>query len=198
MGDRALVDFKYAYTQFLQKEYSSAITNLQSFIRGQPDHPLVAEAHFLLANAHKRLGQQNQALVETLNLLRYQEERVGDPLMWAYWKKRTGNQLANEFYEQGDFASALRIYQAMAVLSDDPEWQWPVVYQIGLCFERLRMVPKSIEAYQLIVNGSSEVAKTGRKLPTSLEDLRQQAQWRLEHLQWLGRTEAEVNSLLEG
>src|SRR5690606_32003679 len=134
-------------------------------------------AHFLLANAHKRLGQQNQALAETLALLQYQEANVEDPLMWAYWKKRTGNQLANEFYEQGDFASALRIYQAMAVLSPDPEWQWPVVYQIGLCFERLRMVPKSIEAYQLIVNGSAEATRDGRTLPPNLKDLRQQAQW---------------------
>lgn len=198
LGDRALVDFKYAYTQFLLEEFSVVITSLQAFLKTYDGHPLLAEARFLLANAYKRMGQKNQALAETLKLLQYQEEKVDDPMMWAYWKKRTGNQLANEFYEQGDYRSALSIYQAMAVLSPDPEWQWPVVYQIGLCFERLRMVPKSIEAYQLIVNGATEVTKQGRTLPPMMEDLREQAQWRLDHLQWIGKTELELNQLIGG
>jgi tetratricopeptide (TPR) repeat protein len=194
-NERALVDFKYAYTQFLLESYPSSITNLQAFLEAHNGHPLEAEARFLLANACKRLGQTDRALSETLTLLQKQQQS-GDPLLWAYWQKRTGNQLANEFYEQGDFAKALHIYQAMLHLSDDPEWEWPVAYQIGLCFERLRMVPKSIEAYQYILGEADVYSKEGRSLPAILQDLRQQASWRLEHLQWVGRTEAEVNRVV--
>jgi tetratricopeptide (TPR) repeat protein len=195
--DRALVDFKFAYAQYLLENYSIVISNLKSFINTYPDHNLVPESHFILANAYKNLGQPREAVNETLQLLRVESKNSNsNRTAWLYWKKRTGNQLANEFYEQGDFVSSLRIYQAMAKLSDKPSWQWPVVYQIGLCFERLRMFPKAITAYEHILKDPELPEGETLELDENLKSIRELAQWRLEHLNWLTDTEARLNILL--
>ena len=44
--------------------------------------------------------------------------------------------------------SALTIYQTLARLNEDADWQWPVIYQMGLCFERLRLSSRAAEAYR--------------------------------------------------
>lgn len=195
IGDRAIVDFKHAYTKYLQGHYSDAISGLNQFIADFPQHELVPQSQFLLAHAFKQMDQPDKALSAVLELLRTQEQNSKDGRAWAYWKRRTGNELSNAFYEQGDFASALKIYQSMAVLSEDPQWQWPVIYQIGLCFERLRMAPRSIEAYRIIIRGAEKAIADGQSLPAVLQDLHKQAIWRLEHLQWVQNVEGQLNEL---
>jgi tetratricopeptide (TPR) repeat protein len=195
-SDHVLVDFKYAYTQFLIKDYSSTITNFQAFIKSYPDESLVAEAHFILASAFKQINQPRAALNEVLSLLQYQEQRKQDEQTWSYWKRRTGNQLGNDFYEQGDFESALRIYQAMARLSDDPNWLWPSLYQMGLCFERLRLTAKAVDAYDLILHSAEAVQKNGVVLPETLVDLVEQVKWRRDHLNWEEGTQQQMQQLM--
>ncbi len=194
--DRMKIDFKYAYTQYLLKDYATTISSLQGFIRAYPDESLIPEAHFVLANAYKQINQPRAALTEVLNLLQYQDQRRADSALWAYWKKRTGNQLGNEFYEQGDFESALRIYQAMAPLSEDPSWLWPVLFQMGLCFERLRFVTRAMDAYAIIIHGADDLAKQGVSLPGNLSDIVEQARWRSSHLDWKNQTERELMSIM--
>ena len=156
----------------------------------------MAESHFLLANSYKRLKRPREAVAETLNLLRKNLiNRKTDESLWFYWKKRTGNQLANEFYEQSDFLSALKIYQAMAPLNKDPEWQWPIIYQIGLCFERLWMLPKAREAYRLLVE-EEEWENSQYDLNENLQTIKEMAIWRLGHIDWLSKTESGISSLL--
>ncbi|MBN2068969.1 MAG: tetratricopeptide repeat protein [Opitutales bacterium] len=196
--DRALVDFKFAYSQYLLENYPVVISNLQAFIKNYPDNKLVPESHFILANAYKHLGQPREAVNETLSLLRFESNKDHrNNEVWMYWKKRTGNQLANEFYEQGDFVNSLRIYQAMAKLSNTPDWQWPVVYQIGLCFERLRMFPRAIAAYEHILTDPEMPDGMNFEPSESLKSIRELAQWRLEHLNWLTQTEARLSVLLD-
>ena len=112
-----------------------------------------------------------------------------------YWKKRTANQLANDFYEQGDYMSALKIYQAMAPLNADPEWQWPIIYQIGLCFEKLRMLPKAEQAYSLIAD-KSQWKNTNFKMTETLKAIYETAAWRLEHLRWQLKTETQLETII--
>jgi len=194
--DRIRVDFKYAYTQYLRKDYPTTISSLQAFIRAHPKDSLVAEAHFVLASAYKQINQPRAALNEVLNLLQYQEDHKDDSGMWTYWKKRTGNQLGNEFYEQGDFESALRIYQAMAPLNKDPNWLWPVLYQMGLCFERLHLITKAVDAYAIIIKSADQFASDGVTLPEPLQDILEQAKWRTQHLDWENQTDREVQQIL--
>ena len=156
----------------------------------------MAEAHFVLASAFKQISQPQAALNEVLSLLQYQEARKEDAETWSYWKRRTGNQLGNEFYEQGDFDSALKIYQAMARLSDDPNWLWPSLYQMGLCFERLRLTVKAVDAYDLIINGADTVQKNGVKLPETLADIVEQVKWRRDHLNWQSDTQDQLQQIM--
>ncbi|MFA5257667.1 MAG: tetratricopeptide repeat protein [Opitutales bacterium] len=195
-ADRVKVDFKFAYTQYLLKDYTSAISGFQGFIRSYPEDFMIAEAHFVLASAYKQINQPRAALTEVLNLLQYQEARKEDLAMWAYWKKRTGNQLGNEFYEQGDYQSALRIYQAMAPLSEDPGWLWPVVYQMGLCFERLHLTTKALDSYALIIKGADAATKNGSVIPASIADIVEQARWRSQHLGWEAETDREIQQIM--
>ena len=194
--EHIIVDFKYAYTQYLIKDYSSTISNFQAFIQAYPDNSLVPEAHFILASAFKSINQPRSALGEVLNLLQYQEARKEDEATWNYWKRRTGNQLGNEFYEQGDYESALYIYQAMAKMGDDPNWLWPSLYQMGLCFERLRLTTKAIDSYNLIIDGADAVTKNGGKLPQALSDLLEQVKWRKEHLNWDDETQRQIQQIM--
>ncbi|HQU08393.1 MAG TPA: tetratricopeptide repeat protein [Opitutales bacterium] len=150
--ESAQVYFKEASAFYYQKNYDIAAADFKEFIKKYPASDLFAEAYFCLADCYRKLGKHEEALRTVMDLL--QLKVVSDPSQPGtvlMWKKRTGNQLANELYEQGDFFGALSIYQAMAPLSNDPAWQWPVLYQIGLCFERLTMYPKAREAYRLIV-----------------------------------------------
>jgi len=194
--DRVIVDFKYAYTQYLLKNYPTTISSFQAFIRSYPQHPLVAEAHFVLANAFKQVSQPRAALEEVLSLLRYQQQQGEDSETWDYWKRRTGNHLGNEFYEQGDYESALSIYQAMAILSDEPAWRWPVVYQMGLCFERLRLTSKALSAYNVIIEGAHQLSASGVEISSSLNDVVEQAKWRVAHLQWEEDTQRQIQQIL--
>jgi tetratricopeptide (TPR) repeat protein len=195
-GDRVQVDFKYAYTQYLIKDYTTAISSFQNFIQTHPDDPLVAEAHFVLAGAYRQINQPQAALAEVLSLLQYQAKKGEDTATWTYWKRRTGNQLGNEFYEQGDYESALRIYQAMARLSDEPGWLWPSLFQMGLCLERLRLTTKAADAYDIILAGAQKAREAGTTLPQSLADIVDQVKWRREHLAWQESTDKSLNQIL--
>ncbi len=194
--DQESVHFKTAYTQYLLENYTSVVPALINFIDNYPESHLVAEGHFLLANTYKRLNRPRDAVEETLNLLRKNLINKDDgEKIWFYWKKRTGNQLANEFFEQKDYLSSLKIYQAMAPQSSDPEWQWPIIYQIGLCFEHLRMYPKAREAYRILVDGE-EWKDREIILTDNLKSIQEMAVWRIGHIDWQTKTESGLTSLL--
>ena len=106
-----------------------------------------------------------------------------------------GNELANEFYEQGDFRSALTIYQSLAKYNATPDWRWPAIHQIGLCFERLGLPEKAIMAYQEILNPENADNSEGEVLNPSMQSLRDMAKWRLEHLNWQDDLVARLNVL---
>ncbi len=197
--DRQQITFKLAYSNYLLNEHTKVITGLKGFIDKYPENSLVPESHFLLANSYKRLNQPRQAVAETLKLLQHDNVRNSqNPAVWLYWKKRTGNQLANEFYEQMDYVNALKIYQAMARQSDYPDWQWPVIYQIGLCYERLNMLPLARDAYEMLLESPKSPAD-GSPLEVSdnLLALRSQAEWRIEHLNWLESSDRSLVRILE-
>ena len=82
----------------------------------------------------------------------------------------------------------------MAALGHDPEWQWPVIYQIGQCFERLHMLPKAHEAYTLITSESE--SQNEDFIPTiNLKTIQDMARWRLDHLNWSYLTDDRLKNL---
>lgn len=182
--ERLRVHYRMCYLLYELANYQRAVSHLKHFLEEYPESPHVSELRYLLAKSYERLNRKPEALREVVNILQSQEssgsEYVSD---MDYWKRRTGNELANEFYQNGDFRSALTIYQSLARYSSAPSWRWPAIHQIGLCFERLGLPDKAKLAYEEIL-APEEGDVTGAKLSENLRSLKEMAQWRLEHLNW--------------
>jgi hypothetical protein len=73
------------------------------------------------------------------------------------------------------------------------------VYQIGLCFERLRHLERAREAYRFIIDKIpvSASADSDALIGVNLTTLRDMAQWRLENLNWLEQTEKDIYPLMD-
>lgn len=184
-GDRERVAFRGAQLLHAQGLWVEAEVQLARFIETHPESEATPEARHLRATALEQLGRRDDAIQEVVALLRSQDSADPARVVQAnHWKRRTGNELANRFYEQGDVTGALAIYQAIAGASEAPEWRWPAVYQIGLCFERLNLPFRAVEAFKVILE--ADAARTaGAPLPKSLASIRTMAEWRLAHLDWV-------------
>lgn len=192
--DRARAHFKSAYALFLSNDYLGTIGSMRNFLDQYPDDENVPEAHYVLTECYKNLQRPIEAMVEALDLLRIEKARTAkDPKRWAYWQRKTGNQIANALYEQGNTADALTIYMTLAELDDDNAWRLPVLYQIGLCHERLGQIDLAISEYKDILEKASP---KGAAKQNELADLARMASWRLNQIDWQNKTEKNVQALL--
>jgi tetratricopeptide (TPR) repeat protein len=193
--DRARAHFKSVYALTLAGDHEKAVTGFRAYLDQNPNDENVPEARYLLATSLRQLGRYNESLAVALELLRAEKKYVqSDPRRWTYWQRKTGNQLANQFYEQGDFGSALVIYQNLAAISPEPAWRLPVVYQIGLCSERLRLFDRARECYQTIIDNAKSSAADGAHRQ-ELVDLFEMADWRLKHLVWEQTTDNQLTAI---
>ena len=133
-ADRARAHFKAAYSLHLAGDAEGAVTSLRGFVDQWADDENVPEARYLLAITLRAVKRPQEALAATLELLRAEKSRSGaDAKRWTYWQRRTGNQLANEFFQNGDILNALAISHGLEALSEESRWRIPVAYQIALC-----------------------------------------------------------------
>jgi tetratricopeptide (TPR) repeat protein len=194
---RARIQFRLIHCKFVLGDSNGTIADAGKFLTASPEDPNAPECRYLLASALRSVDRKKEALETVLALLRTENTRKEKaPDRWAYWQKKTGNEFANDYYQRADFLSALTIYQTLAKLNEDPEWQWPVIYQMGLCFERLRLVSRAAEAYKYLIEQSEKPERTGQPLPESATNLVQMARWRGEQLAWQHTTETHLQHLL--
>jgi tetratricopeptide (TPR) repeat protein len=158
--NEAQVRLKLVKSYFELKDWKNVITEGQLCIEKVALSSQIAEVRFLMTEAYKQLGMQREAVEQTMALLNSEQARSAkDPDTWAYWQKRTGNRLANELYEKGDYLNALLIYQTLWQLPGDETWKSQALYQMGLIYERLEQPERAIDAYTRILgpaaNGSS-------------------------------------------
>jgi TolA-binding protein len=193
-ADRARAHFKAAYAELLGGDLERTVSTLRSYLDQWPDDESVPEARYLLSTTLRRLNRPDEALKATLALLRAEQGRTAaDPKRWSYWQRRTGNQLANEFFQGGDALNALAIYLGLVTLSDDLGWRLSITYQIALCHERLRVLDKARAAYRTIVDAAAPPAGANpAPLPPEIADLVRMASWRLAHLDWRDKTEVQL------
>jgi tetratricopeptide (TPR) repeat protein len=194
------VAFRTAYIDYLSGDFTASLTAAQSFLTTYPASPLAPEAQYLVAQSLKSLGRTDESMKETLKLLAAGREfGKKKPAIWAYWQRKTGNEIANDLYESGDAIGALSIYQKLAELDDNPNWRASTVYQIGLCFERLRHLERAREAYRFIIDKIPVNANpdSDALIGVNLATLRDMAQWRLENLTWLEQTEKDIYPLMD-
>lgn len=193
--ERARASFREAYSFFLDGKLEQAAASLRTFISAYPGNPSEQEARYLLCLALRRLGRTQEALAETLALLRTAQSSSSENReQWTYWQRRTGNQLANDFYEQGDYTSALTIYQTLAELRSDPIWRWPALYQIGLCYERLSQPERAAIVYRDILSEAQAAQKNGLPSDPTANDVRGMAEWRLGQIEWTHGVENSVRN----
>lgn len=190
--DRARAHFKAGYALRLQGNLEGAVTGLRAYIAQWQNDENVPEARYLLAVSLRELKRTQEALAETLELLRTEKSRVSsNPKRWTYWQSRTGNQLANDFFESGDTLNARAIYAALLELSPDLAWRIPITYQLGLCYERLGMTDRAKRAYQTIVETTAE-----KPMP-EVAELAKMSAWRIEHLDWRENAGQEISKFFE-
>ncbi len=193
--DRARAQFKSVYALYLAGEHEKAVAGLRGFLELNPTDENVPEARYLLSISLRRLGRGSESLTAALELLRVERERMTtDEKRWTYWQRKTGNQLANDFYEAGDFASAMAIYQSLVNLGAEPSWRLPATYQLGLCHERLRMFDRARECYQTIIDNVNASKRDGSARP-ELADIAEMANWRLQHLSWQETNDKQLSAL---
>lgn len=185
--DRARAHFKAGYALRLQGDLEGSISTLRAYLEQWPDDENVPEARYLLAITLRELKRPQEAFAATLDLLRTEKSRLeADPKRWAYWQRRTGNQLANDFFETGDTLNARAIYAGLLELSAEPAWRLPISYQLALCYERLGINDRARMSYQTIVDAAAG-------LPAAdFAELATMAKWRIEHLDWRERVGQQV------
>lgn len=195
-ADLELVKFRETQLQYQLEDWRVAADQFGEFLEEYPESRHMAEARYLRSKALEHLELRDEAMQEVVTLLSTETDPSANAQDLAYWQRRSGNEMANRFYEQGDFHGALSVYQALARASADPSWRWPAVYQIGLCFERLNLPQRAAEAYQLIVSPEeNQEEESAEPLSEALVALRGMAEWRLEHLDWIEDFENRVHVL---
>ena len=193
--DRARAHFKAIYALTLLGEHEKAIAGFRAYLDQNPNDENTPEARYLLSVSYRTLGRYNESLSTALELLRTEKKYVDtNPKRWTYWQRKTGNTLANQFFEQGDFGSALIIYQNLANLSPEPAWRLPVLYQIGLCNERLHLNDRARECYETIIEGTKNAANESPRRQ-ELVDLFEMADWRLKQLVWQQTTDRKLTAI---
>lgn len=166
--NEAQVRLKLAKSFFEMKDWKNVIVEGQQCIERIALTTQIAEVRFLMAEAYKQLGMHREALQQTMALLNSEQARSSkDPANWAYWQKRTGNKLANELYQQGDYLNALLIYQTLGKLPGDEEWRSQALYQMGLIYERLEQNDRAIAVYSQLVTALAAPPATGTNAPAT-------------------------------
>jgi TolA-binding protein len=197
-ADRAHAHFMTAFSQQLGGDYEHAVATLREFIAQWPEDQNIPQARYFLSTSLLQLNRTQEALVATLELLREEHRRdTGDPKRWSYWQRRTGNQIANEFFQTGDTFNALAIYKGLNELSPEPSWRLPVTYQIALCYERLHQLDDARAAYGLIIT-AGKGAPGGPPASPEIAQLAQMSDWRLRHLDWRDNVERQFNVFFTG
>ncbi|MGH7997238.1 MAG: tetratricopeptide repeat protein [Opitutaceae bacterium] len=196
-SDKARAQFMAAYSEQLDGQLAVAVRTLRSFLDEWPNDPNAPEARYHLATLLRQLKQPQEALEVTLQLLKeVRADDRGDPRLWAYWQRRTGNEVANDFFQSGEIAEALAIYQGLSALSPAPAWRLPVTYQMALCYDRMGQIDRAKAAYQAVIDGVQ--AAPGAPAPApELVDLANMATWRLAHLQWQDKTERTLATFFD-
>jgi tetratricopeptide (TPR) repeat protein len=196
--DLALVQFQLADATYLAGNYAEAIALGRKFVSDHPDAPQVPETRYLLSRALQKLGRSDDAALETLALLKDTKTRdAGNAQIWQRWQLRTGKEVASELYDRGDVMNALAIYQKLAEIDVTPQGRLPIVYQIGLCFERLRMVGKALQAYTYIKDAKVDQPATTTPEQDPISMVKDMAKWRIGYLRWSTDTDRELGALLK-
>jgi len=191
--NRPEIQFRLIRSLQASGNYSETAAQARDFLTRFPDSPNLAEVRFCLALALKSLGQNSDSLQQVLTLLKEERAKAKEhPEVWAYWQQRTGNEIANQLYREGDYARALEVYQSLSQLDSAPAWQIPVSYQIGMTYERLLQPQKAMQTYSNLVSRQIDL---GTNAAPGLQAIIDMANWRIKFIQWQNKAD-DINHIL--
>jgi tetratricopeptide (TPR) repeat protein len=188
-------EIQFRLIRSLQASGNQTETAAQSidFLNRFPNSPNQPEVRFCLALALKELGRNSESLQQVLALLKEEKVQSKDhPEVWAYWQQRTGNEIANQLYREGDYPKALDIYLSLEQLDHAAAWQLPLQYQIGMTYERLLQPQMAMQSYSNIV---SRQADLGTNASPGLKAMVEMANWRVGFIKWQSKAD-NVNKAL--
>jgi TolA-binding protein len=185
--NRPLAQFRLVRSLAATTNKTDCVAQAQDFITHYPDDPEAPEVRYYLAQSLKGIGQGSEALRQVLIFLQ-QEKTItkAHPEVWAYWQQRVGNEIANELYKEGDYISALQVYNNLANLDSSPGWQVPVDYQIGITYERLLQPQKALDMYHQILSLEGAV---GTNSTPNLQTVFDMSRWRTNFIAWTDKVQ---------
>jgi tetratricopeptide (TPR) repeat protein len=191
--NRPEVQFRFIRSLQASGNYSESAAQARDFLSRFPDSANQPEVRFSLAVALTKLGQNNESLQQVLTLLKEQKVQAKDhPEVWAYWQQRTGNEIANQLYREGDYPKALDIYLSLEQIDHSSAWQLPVSYQVGMTYERLLQPQMALQTYSNIVSREPEL---GTNASPGLKAILEMARWRINFIQWQNRADSVTEVL---
>ena len=194
--NRPLIHSKLIRCYFQVGRKTEAVTEGEQFLLKYPDAAEMAEVRFMVAGIYKQTNRNTEATRHTLKLLQSQQAAAGSsPGLWAYWQQRTGNDIANQLYRDGDYMNALSVYGSISTLGTNAGWQLPAMYQMGLIYERLAQTQKASEIYARIVDREKTASPQGDNAVASVIEM---ARWRGDYLKWIEKSAIDRELLRVG
>ena len=191
--NRPEIQFHLIRSLLVSSNHTETTAQASDFLTRFPNSPNQPEVRFCLALALKDLGRNDEALQQVLALLKEQKVQAKDhPEVWAYWQQRTGNEIANQLYQEGDYPKALDVYLNLVQLDRTVAWQLPLKYQIGMTYERLLQPEMATQTYSNIVNRQADL---GTNASPGLKAIVEMAQWRIKFIQWQSHAD-DINRVL--
>lgn len=192
--NRPEIQFRLIRSLQATSNFTDTAAQASDFLSRYPDSPNQPEVRFCYAEALKALGRNNESLQQVLLLLKHEQGKAKThPGEWAYWQQRTGNEIGNQLYREGDYPKALDIYLTLQGLDRSCAWQFPVTYQVGMTYERLMQPQLAMQSYSNIVSRAPEL---GTNASPGLKAIVDMAQWRINFLKWQDHAD-NVNRSME-
>ncbi|MBC2594993.1 tetratricopeptide repeat protein [Ruficoccus amylovorans] len=190
--DRETIAFYSFVCQVRLARHQEALETASAFARDYPQSPLLPEIMYARGQLLFKLERPDEAVVALVDLLETAERQNDEETAgWLPWKQQAGNLIANYLFHKGDYAAALSAYQGLASLNPDLFWQLPVIYQIGICFERLHLYDRARESYAYIIAATEDMSA---QQADALHSLTAGAHWRYKLLNWVDRTDTRYRS----
>jgi len=192
--DAAHASFMTAYSFQQLGDLEGAEGAFRDYIRKFPNDTNIPQARYLLATTLKKMNKNEEALGATLILLGdMSKQSRANPKLWAYWKRKAGNALANDFFQAGDFSHALTVYENLNKIDPNSVWQNPVSYQLGLCYLRLGKKDLAKAEFTKIIDSAKKQASTGKK-DAELAQLVTLCNWHLANIDWYKGSTYQIDS----
>ena len=152
------VSLELDYDQTPRADFAKVKEILRGYGTLYPQSQYVPESHYLLALTFEQLIRTRnllknswfffgrRTLIRNLILNLESTRAKGDrdyatinelKGIWNFWKKKTGNYLANKFLKTPSTSMRTESILHLQDIDPSPSWQVPVLYQVALCEEKL-------------------------------------------------------------